>query len=91
VFVADLAAEALRLKERVAALDGRLEEPIGADPKARIVRSLPGTGLVLTADFLAEGKNHRHAVITFARRRVNVLWAMLRDGSAYEQRAPRAA
>lgn len=39
----------------------------------------------------AEGKNHRQAVIALARRRVNVLWAMLRNGSAYEQRAPRAA
>lgn len=38
----------------------------------------------------AEGKNHRQAVIALARRRVNVLWAMLRDGSTYEHRAPRA-
>lgn len=159
--VAELAAEILRLKERVAALDRRLEELMATDPKAKIVRSLPGMGLVLAAEFLAEagdlarfgsadqlaaaagispvlrssgktsyrrrakrgnrvlkrvfyqsaflaladhepsktfyrrkraeGKNHRQAVIALARRRVNVLWAMLRDGSVYEQRAPRAA
>lgn len=159
--VAELAAEVLRLKERIEVLDRRLVELTGADTKAKIVRSLPGMGLVLTAEFLAEagdperfgsadrlaaaagispvlrssgktsyrrrarrgnrvlkrvfyqsaflaladdepsktfyrrkraeGKNHRQAVIALARRRVNVLWAMLRDGSAYEQRAPRAA
>jgi transposase len=158
---AELAAEVLRLKERVAALDARLEELMAADPKAKIVRSLPGMGLVLAAEFLAEagdlarfgsadrlaaaagispvlrssgktsyrrrarrgnrilkrvfyqsaflaladhepsktfyqrkreeGKRHPQAVICLARRRVNVLWAMLRDGSVYEQRAPRAA
>ena len=27
----------------------------------------------------AQGKNHRQAVIALARRRLNVLWAMLRD------------
>jgi transposase len=159
--VAELAAEVLRLKERIEVLDGRLKELMGADPKAKIVRSLPGMGLVLTAEFLAEagdparfgcadrlaaaagispvlrssgktsyrrrarrgnrllkrvfyqsaflaladdepskvfyrrkraeGKNHRQAVIALARRRVNVLWAMLRDGSAYERRVPKAA
>jgi hypothetical protein len=30
-------------------------------------------------------------VIALARRRVNVLWAMLRDGTFYEDRAPLAA
>ena len=157
----ELAAEVLRLKERVAALDARLEELMASNPKARIVRSLPGMGLVLAAEFLAEagdlarfgsadrlaaaagispvlrlsgktsyrrrarrgnrilkrvfyqsaflalaedepsktfyqrkreeGKRHPQAVICLARRRVNVLWAMLRDGSVYEQRTPRAA
>jgi transposase len=36
----------------------------------------------------AEGKRHSQAVLALARRRVNVLWAMLRDGQVYEERAP---
>lgn len=39
----------------------------------------------------SEGKGHTQAVIALARRRVNVLWAMLRDGTFYEDRAPLAA
>lgn len=35
----------------------------------------------------AEGKRHAQAVIALARRRVNVLWAMLRDGTTFEARA----
>jgi hypothetical protein len=30
-------------------------------------------------------------VLALARRRVNVLWAMLRDGELYEERAPLSA
>jgi hypothetical protein len=37
----------------------------------------------------AEGKRHTHAVLALARRRVNVLWAMLRDQRLYQ--ANRAA
>jgi transposase len=36
-----------------------------------------------------EGKRHTQALIALARRRVNVLWAMLRDGTTFE--APSAA
>jgi transposase len=32
----------------------------------------------------AEGKRHTQAVLALARRRVNVLWALLRDGRCYE-------
>ena len=39
----------------------------------------------------AEGKGHHQAVIALARRRVNVLWAMLRDGQAYSERPSQAA
>jgi transposase len=39
----------------------------------------------------AEGKRHSQAVLSLARRRVNVLWAMLRDGQLYEERAPLSA
>lgn len=34
-----------------------------------------------------EGKRHTQAVIALARRRVNVLWAMLRDGATFEARS----
>ncbi|GKV71211.1 hypothetical protein NCCP2145_05920 [Pseudarthrobacter sp. NCCP-2145] len=32
-----------------------------------------------------EGKNHKQAVLSLARRRLNVLWAMLRDGTPYQE------
>jgi transposase len=35
----------------------------------------------------AEGKKHTQALIALARRRVNVLWAMLRDGTTFETRS----
>ena len=35
----------------------------------------------------AEGKRHIQALIALARRRVNVLWAMLRDGTTFEARS----
>lgn len=36
----------------------------------------------------AEGKRHSQAVISFARCRVNVWWALIRDGRRYEVAAP---
>ena len=153
--VAEIAREMLRSRERIAELDCRLEELLANDPAARIVRSMPGMGVVFTAEFLAEvgdlgrfvsadalaaaagvapvlrasgatsyrrrarrgnkvlkrvlyrsafscishhersqafyrkkraeGKAHHQAVIALARRRVNVLWAMLRDGQTYSE------
>jgi transposase len=38
----------------------------------------------------AEGKRHTQAVLALARRRVNVLWALLRDGRRYEPTPPSA-
>ncbi|WP_413754985.1 IS110 family transposase [Streptomyces sp. MMBL 11-3] len=38
----------------------------------------------------AEGKRHIQAVLALARRRVNVLWALLRDGRTYELVPPTA-
>jgi transposase len=35
----------------------------------------------------AEGKRHTQALIALARRRINVLWAMLRDGTTFESRS----
>ncbi|WP_373684961.1 IS110 family transposase [Streptomyces lunaelactis] len=36
----------------------------------------------------AEGKGHKQAVIALARRRLNVLWALIRDGRTFETTAP---
>jgi transposase len=39
----------------------------------------------------AQGKRHTQAVIALARRRVNVLWAMLRDHQPYQERQQKPA
>ena len=39
----------------------------------------------------AEGKGHHQALIALARRRVDVLWAMLRDGQTYSERPSQVA
>jgi transposase len=39
----------------------------------------------------AEGKRHTQAVLALARRRLNVLWAMLRDHTVYQSTAPNTA
>ncbi|WP_308363831.1 IS110 family transposase [Streptomyces sp. ISL-86] len=36
----------------------------------------------------AEGKRHTQAVLALARRRVNVLWALIRDGRCYQPELP---
>ncbi|GAB2622736.1 IS110 family transposase [Streptomyces capparidis] len=36
----------------------------------------------------SEGKAHKQAVLALARRRLNVLWAMLRDGACYQATPP---
>lgn len=159
--IAEIASEILRTRKRIADLDRRLEELLAENHAARIVRTMPGMGVVFTAEFIAEvgnlgrfasadalaaaagvapvlrasgatsyrrrarrgnkvlkrvlyrsafscishherseafyrkkraeGKGHHQAVIALARRRVNVLWAMLRDGQAYSERPSRAA
>ncbi|MGW7646400.1 IS110 family transposase [Streptomyces bobili] len=38
----------------------------------------------------AEGKRHTQAILALARRRVNVIWALLRDGRTYEVVPPAA-
>ena len=153
--VAELAQEALALKERIETLDKELEQRFFARPEARILASLPGMGPILGSEFLVsvgdlsafesanqlaayaglvpaaqdsgkrvgnrrrmrggnkvlkrvfyqsafaslrgsphsrafydrkrrEGKKHTQALIALARRRVNVLWAMLRDETTFE-------
>jgi hypothetical protein len=39
----------------------------------------------------AEGKRHVLAVLALARRRVDVMWAMLRDQRTYQERLPNLA
>jgi transposase len=39
----------------------------------------------------AEGKHHRQAILALARRRLNVLWAMLRDHTSYQTSTATAA
>ncbi|WP_375165147.1 transposase [Streptomyces sp.] len=38
-----------------------------------------------------EGKSHKQALIALARRRLNVIWAMLRDHTPYREPAPTPA
>jgi len=146
--VRELAREALDALERLAAIDAEIEQRLARHPDAALIRSLPGMGAVLTAEFIAqagsierfkssdglaaaaglapvlrqsgkvrflrraaggnkdlkrifyqsafaslrcpqskafytrkrqEGKRHHQAVLALARRRVNVLWAMLQN------------
>lgn len=38
-----------------------------------------------------EGKTHTQAVLALARRRLNVMWAMLRDNTLYQPTGPNTA
>ncbi|MEU5840199.1 IS110 family transposase [Streptomyces diacarni] len=150
----DLAAGKARLKT----LEAEIEELVTAHPDGALIRSLPGMGAVLTAEFIAavgdirrftsadalaaasgvapvltqsgkvrysrsatggdkalkrvfyqasfcsiqrdptsrtyydrkraEGKRHHQALIALARRKVNVLYAMLRDRQPFQHRPP---
>ena len=151
--ISELATEALASRARVIELDRELETLLQRHPDAALIRSLPGMGAVLTAEFIAqagnlsrfrsadalaaaagiapvlrqsgkarflrraaggnkdlkrvfyqsafcslatpdsrafyarkrgEGKRHRQALIALARRRVDVLWAMLRNRRPFE-------
>ena len=151
--IKELALEALATRERLATLDHELQTLLDRHPDAALIRSLPGMGAVLTAEFIAEagsvhrfrsadalaaaagiapilkqsgksrvlrralggnkalkrvfyqsafcslshplsrafydrkrreGKRHHQAVIALARRRVNVLWAMLAQRQAFQ-------
>lgn len=150
--VKDLAAEALDARARREHIDADLEALLDRHPDAALIRSLPGMGAVLTADFIAcvgsarrfrsadalaaaagltpvlrqsgksrtvrrstggdkslkrvffqsafnaladpesrafydrkrtEGKRHNQAVIALARRRVNVVWAILQTRTPF--------
>ena len=51
----------------------------------------PGESRIFYDRKRAEGKKHTQAVLALARRRVNVLWALLRDNRPYQQRPANAA
>ena len=158
--IKELAIEALACRTRLKALDGELTEILDRHPDAALIRSLPGMGVVLTAELIAEagslsrfrsadalaaaagiapvlrqsgkvrflrranggnkalkrifyqsafcslshpdsrafydrkrreGKRHHQAVIALARRRVNVLWTMLRHRTVFQTNFKQAA
>jgi transposase len=158
--IRELATEALAVRDRLARLDAELEELVAAHPDGALIRSLPGMGAVLTAEFIVEaggierfatadklaaaaglapvlkqsgrshalrralggnknlksvfyqsafcslrhpasrafyarkrheGKRHHQAVIALARRRVDVLHAMLRTRQPFDPERTRAA
>lgn len=58
--VRELAQEALAVRERLGRLDLEIVEAIDDHPDGALIRSLPGMGVVLTAEFIAEaGGLHR--------------------------------
>jgi transposase len=158
--VRELAQETLAVRDRIARLDADLEQTLARHPDAALIRSLPGMGATLTAEFIAEaggigrfptpdrlaaaaglapilkqsgkvrylrranggnkalkrvlyqsafcslshpasrafyarkrreGKRHHQAVIALARRRVDVLHAMLRTRQPYRYQHAEAA
>jgi len=158
--IKELALEALATRERLCRLDRELRDLLDSHPDAALIRSLPGMGAVLTAEFIAEagslarfrsadalaaaagiapvlkqsgktrflrralggnkalkrvfyqsafcslshplsrafydrkrreGKRHHQAVIALARRRVNVLWAMLANRQSFQPPLENAA
>ena len=52
--VREMADEAIACRSRIAAIDRRLDELVQAHPDGALIRSLPGMGVVLAAEFLAE-------------------------------------
>jgi transposase len=158
--VRELAREALAVRDRLTRLDRQIEETLARHPDAALIRSLPGMGATLTAEFIAEaggiarfptpdrlaaaaglapilkqsgkvrylqrarggnkalkrvlyqsafcslshpasrafytrkrreGKRHHQAVIALARRRVDVLHAILRTRQPYRHQPAKAA
>jgi transposase len=156
MLIKELAADLLTGKDRLQSLEAEIGRLVDSHPDGALIRSLPGMGAILTAEFIAlvgdhhrftsgdalaaasglapvlsqsgkirysrsalggdkalkrvfyqsafcairrdpssrafydrkrsEGKRHHQALIALARRRVNVLYAMLRDHRPYEAR-----
>src|SRR5262249_1890151 len=51
--VRELASEALAVRDRLASLDKELEAMVSRHPDGALIRSLPGMGAVLAAQFIA--------------------------------------
>ena len=51
--VREMATEALVVRDRLATIDKELEAIVSTHPKGALVRSLPGMGAVLAAEFVA--------------------------------------
>jgi transposase len=153
-FAREFAADAIAARRRIAELEAQIADGLDRHPDAALVRSLPGMGAILTAEFLAEagdltrfsnadqlasaaglapvlqqsgkmnylrratagskhlkfifyqsafcairtdplskafyqrkraeGKRHHQALIALARRRINVLYALLRTRQTYQ-------
>jgi transposase len=160
-FAREFATEAIAARRRIGELDTQIADDLDAHPDAALIRSLPGMGATLTAEFLAEagdltrfatadqlasaaglapvlqqsgkmrylrratagsktlkfvfyqsafcalqrdpaskafyqrkraeGKRHHQALIALARRRINVLHALLRTRQPYQTDYTRAA
>ncbi|MGD9571490.1 MAG: IS110 family transposase [Thermoleophilia bacterium] len=52
--VRELAHEALAVRGRIGRLDAEIEEVLERHPDAALIRSMPGMGVLLTAEFIAE-------------------------------------
>jgi transposase len=158
--IRELAAEALACRQRILELDRDLAKLLERHPDAALIRSLPGMGAVLCAEFIAEagtlarfrsadalaaaaglapvlrqsgkvrfqrrpsggnkalkrvfyqsafcslsspdsrafyarkrreGKRHHQALIALARRRIDVLWAILHTRQPFQPNYPKAA
>lgn len=53
-FVREFATQAITARRRIAELDAQINDHLDAHPDAALIRSLPGMGATLTAEFLAE-------------------------------------
>ena len=52
--VRELAREALAVRERLGEIDTELAQVLAVHPDSTLIRSLPGMGVILTAEFIAE-------------------------------------
>jgi transposase len=53
-FTREFATEAIAARRRIAELDTQIRDDLDHHPDAALIRSLPGMGAILTAEFLAE-------------------------------------
>nr|WTB09015.1 IS110 family transposase [Streptomyces antimycoticus] len=98
--VVRLAKGVMDLDEEIAELDALIEARFREHPHAKVIRSLPVylSAMVSLRCCPAskayydrkrnEGKGHKQALLALARRRLNVLWAMIRDGECFHASPP---